>query len=1194
MRKTQSKTFSLKSRTTSLVLALMLILSAASVGFATLASAVAKDDSGGLAATGAGITVNVADGTGDNYKADSDKAFWVDATYFDYYSDEEMSGSNWLKPKQAGTGYDSDDDWFTFETFNGKLSSYANTQKMKYPLYFGNFCNTVVNRGSYIDSAYQFTIQNSGSDRNTIIEKDHKGPYSRVTDGLYNYEYFINNSNALTNNHDAVMGLASNSLDSAGDILTPTNTGTVKMPYFNQTWLESNSAAKTLNSYFPFRQTTTGNVTTYSFDSTNATDNVFFNWNGTNPISVAYGQGTNFGVHDGLYNFMGPGYTAGYGIFPFNRANEGNGGNNNLDYGFGIKMNMDFRVPENGKIGTDDVKFKYSGDDDLWVYITPYKADGTLDTANSYLALDLGGNHKQAQGEINFSTMKSTVTTNAVLASSNVKYKSDTVYVALSDGWSDVNIWAWDDYGNNGHWVNKTKASFQESGKDVYAFKLSDFNGCYHFTTVEYTNWTGKRATNEGKNLNCVIHSQLGNVCWADNPNWIEPKYPADGQYTGLANITYATTAQKTKTLNGGQTLDPDQTYRMTIFYMERGMIESNCQMSFTMTPVLNDFKVKKTVNTANVNTGLQSALQQTDFSFTTTENGAVSKNTKYILNGETKSVNSSTGAYALKHDEVADFINQHATGSTLKVNEAAQTGALTYTTTWNVVDNSNNGAVIQLKNGSNASGTGLSTGEFELLNPQNASAPANLQANFVNTPAVAPLQITKTVVDESDTPITPGDEFTFTVGVDLSGGTNYQAYNLAYTTGSTAKTATSGSFTLKAGETAVFAGIPKGATYRVTETPAAGYKAKSYTLNGTTSAITGAATITSTVGNSNTLTIVNQPGQATASFEVEKYLRSNGANTQYKNGTLFRFDAEGLKNVPYATGSTSADATAMTRTGVTVDANGKAVFANNNDSFLKFTQAGVYIFKVTEESAINGSTADIITDNDNLLTYKHDITASTQQFLVKFTVTANGSDLTVSPAEYYKYNGGTITANTFAASNKVDTPQFVNEVKTGKITINKKDGGNAALQGVEFKLYRKDGSNEVLVDTLTTNAQGVATKDGLDIYQKDGSFYTANPSYQEYVLKETKTKDGYMQEDTVYTFSFPTYDSTAGALKYEYTFDYVNGAIKQPEAGGFSGFNYLLPGIALIILSFAAIGLYIARMKKKQTATVHTPRFMD
>lgn len=1173
------------------MLALLLMLSAVSVGFATLASAVVTDDSGGLAATAAGSKVKVADGTGDNYKADSDLAFWVDATYFDYYSDEEDSGAKWLQPKQAGTGFgDSEDDWYTFETFNSKISGKASTDKIKYPLYFGNFCNTVAQKTDYIDSAYQFKVQNDGSDRTTVIEKTHGGPYARVIDGLYNYQYFINNSNGLNDMHDSVINLAENKLDNSGNILTPTNSGSTVMPYFNESWLSSQSAAKVFDSSFPFRQATNGDVTTYSFDSTGAKDNVFFNWDGTTPLSVAYGQGKDqqsineFGVKDGLSRFMNNQSSNTYGIFPFNRADNGNGGNNNLDYGFGIKMDMDFRVPENGKIGSDDVKFNYAGDDDIWVYITPYKADGSLDYANSYLALDLGGNHKMAKGEINFNKMKSTITTEAAFANSNVNYKSDTVYIAKSDGWDDVNVWAWDDNGNNGHWVNKTKLDFDESGHDLYAFKLSDFNGCYHFTTVEKQDWSGQRAKDSGKNLNSVLHSQLGNVCWSDNPNWIIPKYPTDGEYTGLAGVSYANSEQKVTVLNNGNKLDPDQTYHMTIFYMERGMIESNCQMNFTMTPVKNDFKVKKTVNTEQVNTGLVSAMQTKPFSFITTEGSATSTGKKYTISGTSYTVGSD-GKYSLKHGQIADFANQHETGSTLLVRETAENDGLTYTTTWNVVDNNNSANVLK-------SGTGTATQSFTLVDPRNASARANLQANFVNTPAVKPLSVTKKVTDASGGELSVDDEFSFNIKVNL--GSGEQAYDLAYTVGSDTKTATGGNFTLKAGQTATFAGIPVGATYTVTETPAAGYKAVKYTLNGDTTNITGSATISSTIGDSNALTIVNQPGQATASFEVSKVLRSGNTETTYKDGNLFSFDAVGLKDVAYAAGKTSADASAMSKSVSTIGANGRAVFANDNDNFLKFTQAGVYIFRVKESSIINGRIADIINDNDHLRTYKSDITASTQQFLVKFTVTANGSDLTAGAAQYYKYNGGTITANSFSAENEVDGITFVNMVQTGKVTVNKKDGGNNALSGVEFSLYRKNGSTETLVEKKSTGTNGKVEFTGLDIYEKIDNVYSGSPAYQEYVLKETKTKDGHMQEATVYTFSFPTYDSTAGELKYEYTFDYVNGAIKHPDAGGFSLFDHMPLGIALIFLSFVGIGLYLAKLRKKQLVVVHnTNRFI-
>ncbi len=1227
MRKTRKKTFSRKSRITSLILALLLTISAASVGFATFASAIVYDDSGGLAATGAAGKVNVEASTYN----DSDKAFWVDAQYFDYYSDEEYV-NGWLNPKEAGTNYDgADDDWYTFETFNKKISDYAkqNDVRMTYPLYFGNFCNTVSQKTSgsdtYIDSAYAFTIDTVGDERQTRIVKDHGGPYARVIDGLYHYQYFIENSNGLTDRHDSVMGLSDSKLNGSGDITTPAANGSVVMPYFSKSWLDSRNAATTVDSYFPFRQTTNGDVTTYSFDSTGAKDNVFFNWKDGAPDTVAYGQGKDsasilkYGVKDGLKKFMGD-QDAGYGIFPFNRADNGNGGNNKLDYGFGIKMNMDFRVPQYGttdgkpydQARDNAIKFNYSGDDDIWVYITPYKDDGSLDYSKSYLALDLGGNHKMAAGNINFATMKSIATTEAAFAGSNVTYKSDSIYIALSEGWSDVNVWAWDD-GLEGIWVNKTKTSLKQDGRDVYEFKLSDFGGRMKFTTTENTSWTGKRAKNEGKNLNSVIHGQLGNVCWSDNPNWIEPKYPDNGNYTNLAGVQYATTAQKTKVLNSGALLDPDKTYHMTIFYMERGMIESNCQMNFTMTPVKNDFKVNKTVNVSGVNTGLRQAIQRLNFDFTTEENGAVCKSIK-DANGHT--VNAQTGVYQLRHGETADFANQHETGSTLKVSERTPAG-LRYSTEWAVVDNSNNGAVIKLNNGATASGSSLSTGEFKLENTKNTSAPANLQANFVNTPTVADVELGKKVVSEKpdsagedwddflvdDRTLT--DDFAFRIRVNLSGAawsaasdSQFAAYPLAYTITRNSQTisgtATNGEFTMRAGDTLKFSGMPIGATYTIEEAGCDGYTPVAYSQNGNEEQLfVGDASVYGTVGNNDDVwTFYNLQGVASKPFAVEKVLRSNGKTTPYQNGNLFTFRVNGLGAETYASGMTSVDATAQTKKNGKdyievneINDQGKAIFANSGDDdpFLQFHRAGVYLFEVTE-SAVGGNKI-----------YQDAISKSSQRFLVKFTIESTGDGL--KPAdntpEYFTYDGKGISPATFADANKVDIPTFINEVKTGSITIHKKDGANSALSGVKFKLYLKDGSTETELAELATGADGVASYSGLDIYRKNGGSFIDKPAYQEYVLKETQTKNGHYQEKTIYTFTFPKEDAATGELKYAYTFDYVNGAIKNPQTGVFDVFGHMPLGVALIFLSFVSVGLYLALLRKKQLAKVHhQPRF--
>lgn len=65
-----------------------------------------------------------------------------------------------------------------------------------------------------------------------------------------------------------------------------------------------------------------------------------------------------------------------------------------INYWFGMTMEFSFVQTPDGKIDDGDMIFKFSGDDDVWVFV-----DDTL-------VLDLGGTHGTVYGEINFATGK--------------------------------------------------------------------------------------------------------------------------------------------------------------------------------------------------------------------------------------------------------------------------------------------------------------------------------------------------------------------------------------------------------------------------------------------------------------------------------------------------------------------------------------------------------------------------------------------------------------------------------------------------------------------------------------------------------------------------------------------------------------------------------------------------------------------
>lgn len=82
-------------------------------------------------------------------------------------------------------------------------------------------------------------------------------------------------------------------------------------------------------------------------------------------------------------------------FMPFNAPDESSVSKYN--YHFGMTIDFEFIMPEDGKVNGEEMIFTFTGDDDVWVFI-----DGQL-------VLDLGGIHDAATGTVNFATGKVTV-----------------------------------------------------------------------------------------------------------------------------------------------------------------------------------------------------------------------------------------------------------------------------------------------------------------------------------------------------------------------------------------------------------------------------------------------------------------------------------------------------------------------------------------------------------------------------------------------------------------------------------------------------------------------------------------------------------------------------------------------------------------------------------------------------------------
>lgn len=591
--------------------------------------------------------------------------------------------------------------------------------KYTYPLYFGNMANTGIRYGRRLDEKW-FGLNNFSVGANVALEES--GFYGAAAQGLV--------GNKLVN----------------GKMVDPKNPSVV-LPYFSGEAIHPYNTAgeidenKNLSEYyndlqFPFKQTMDKNgVITYSYDS-GSDYAVYYDFdkksfyesdqhikNGTTNDSTAP---TN-------------------GFYPLNEPTDSRDA---VNMGFGTEFTIPFTLSKDGKINGKDITFKFTGDDDVWVFI------------DDYLVLDMGGAHRMASGTIDFTKKEVTV-----------------------------------------------DRAFTPAPSTTDAFKQGD----------PRENQTSEKITKKFTEINTEGKNTFANI---------------------MANDS--------------------KVHTLKMFYMERGMIDSNMSVSFNFSPIPSGLTLSKDVDTTPVNEGLKSDVETKDnFDFTVVDNDPRTEYTyekdydgtgterNTTKNGVVKGL--ADNVYA-KNFEYKDADSKGNKGLQIGTDfTITETENPNYNTRWFVTD---------ISTGDKKGEGNTLTSNFTLGNKDSGVTKVNYNVNFVNTPKVGTVNITKAW--KGDVPKTlQKEDFPFKVEVDLDGAAEkdeYSTYALEYTVDGkdSYTTEADGSFKLKCGQKAAFKGIPIGATVKVTETKTT--DDKSWIVSGPNVAESTPVT----EGSNQTLTITN------------------------------------------------------------------------------------------------------------------------------------------------------------------------------------------------------------------------------------------------------------------------------------------------------------------------------------------------
>ena len=331
---------------------------------------------------------------------------YVTSTLYDYYTDYELNGKNRGSYDQSSPAV-SYRNWVPFREFDQALSDYYQAADAKYPLYTGHF------QPSYFDWGYRFDaisaalnlwgLNNDFKDENRFMAINNSTINEEGKGKRYDYAY---------------QGLVADTTSTGKATGEPLLKGTTKAePHFDEAFLSGTNTknAKLGNVYnnvaFPFTKKAIFDedqgVDYWYFDSQ---DTTLYLKQDTEQDQYFLKSSTDEQEREKSRNLESNSTSktitkndktvSSYGYFPFNETAT-SGVASTYNYGFGTKLQMDFTLTDDGMVETNktgedgkkektNIKFFFSGDDDVWVFI-----DGKL-------ALDVGGAHGKVSGLLEF------------------------------------------------------------------------------------------------------------------------------------------------------------------------------------------------------------------------------------------------------------------------------------------------------------------------------------------------------------------------------------------------------------------------------------------------------------------------------------------------------------------------------------------------------------------------------------------------------------------------------------------------------------------------------------------------------------------------------------------------------------------------------------------------------------------------